>query len=87
MFQNKLGDTPLHAASWKGYSDIVEMLLNKSEYTSMLLFLCLKEYIGQQGHLCCFARNSAGMNGKKSPEIFYETLRWEHAASVRVDNK
>uniref|UniRef100_A0AAX7SDN5 Osteoclast-stimulating factor 1 n=1 Tax=Astatotilapia calliptera TaxID=8154 RepID=A0AAX7SDN5_ASTCA len=28
--KNKLGDTPLHAASWKGYSDIVEMLLNKN---------------------------------------------------------
>lgn len=34
MFQNKLGDTPLHAAAWKGYSDIVEMLLNKSKYLS-----------------------------------------------------
>lgn len=31
MLQNKLGDTPLHAAAWKGYSDIVEMLLNKGE--------------------------------------------------------
>lgn len=29
--QNKLGDTALHAAAWKGYADIVEMLLNKSE--------------------------------------------------------
>ena len=32
VLQNKLGDTPLHAAAWKGYSDIVEMLLTKSEY-------------------------------------------------------
>lgn len=31
-FQNKLGDTALHAAAWKGYSDIVELLLRKSEY-------------------------------------------------------
>ncbi|NXS18373.1 OSTF1 factor, partial [Mystacornis crossleyi] len=27
--QNKLGDTALHAAAWKGYADIVEMLLEK----------------------------------------------------------
>lgn len=27
--QNKLGDTPLHNASWKGHADIVEMLLEK----------------------------------------------------------
>lgn len=32
VFQNKLGDTALHAAAWKGYSDIVEMLLQKSEW-------------------------------------------------------
>lgn len=40
MFQNKLGDTVLHAAAWKGYSDIVEMLLTKSEYpaTSLIWF-------------------------------------------------
>lgn len=30
VFQNKLGDTALHAAAWKGYSEIVEMLLQKS---------------------------------------------------------
>ncbi|RXM97812.1 Osteoclast-stimulating factor 1 [Acipenser ruthenus] len=34
--QNKLGDTPLHAAAWKGYSDIVEMLLNKGPRTDIL---------------------------------------------------
>lgn len=38
-FQNKLGDTALHAAAWKGYSDIVEMLLNKSEYLQYPPFL------------------------------------------------
>lgn len=27
--QNKLGDTPLHSASWKGHPEIVEMLLDK----------------------------------------------------------
>lgn len=32
VFQNKLGDTALHAAAWKGHSDIVEMLLKKSEW-------------------------------------------------------
>lgn len=29
--QNKLGDTALHAAAWKGYADIVEMLLAKGK--------------------------------------------------------
>ncbi|KAK5601819.1 hypothetical protein CRENBAI_020176 [Crenichthys baileyi] len=32
---NKLGDTVLHAAAWKGYSDIVEMLLNKNARTDI----------------------------------------------------
>uniref|UniRef100_A0A672IZL8 Osteoclast-stimulating factor 1 n=1 Tax=Salarias fasciatus TaxID=181472 RepID=A0A672IZL8_SALFA len=32
---NKLGDTALHAAAWKGYSDIVEMLLNKNARTDI----------------------------------------------------
>lgn len=32
VLQNKLGDTALHAAAWKGHSDIVEMLLKKSEW-------------------------------------------------------
>jgi len=27
--QNKLGDTPLHSAAWRGYPKIVEMLLEK----------------------------------------------------------
>lgn len=31
IFQNKLGDTALHAAAWKGYADIVELLLLKGE--------------------------------------------------------
>uniref|UniRef100_A0A8C1MAZ2 Osteoclast-stimulating factor 1 n=1 Tax=Cyprinus carpio TaxID=7962 RepID=A0A8C1MAZ2_CYPCA len=34
--QNKLGDTALHAAAWKGYSDIVEMLLNKNARTDVV---------------------------------------------------
>lgn len=29
LSQNKLGDTALHAAAWKGYEDIVEILLGK----------------------------------------------------------
>ncbi|KAG9354401.1 hypothetical protein JZ751_001110 [Albula glossodonta] len=33
--KNKLGDTALHAAAWKGYSDIVEMLLNKNARTDI----------------------------------------------------
>lgn len=28
-FQNKLGDTPLHNAAWKGHHAIVELLLDK----------------------------------------------------------
>jgi len=27
--QNKLGDTPLHSAAWRGHPEIVEMLLEK----------------------------------------------------------
>nr|XP_032807400.1 LOW QUALITY PROTEIN: osteoclast-stimulating factor 1-like [Petromyzon marinus] len=33
--QNKLGDTTLHAAAWKGYPDIVEMLLTKGALTDV----------------------------------------------------
>lgn len=32
--QNKLGDTALHAAAWKGYADIVEVLLAKGNWIS-----------------------------------------------------
>lgn len=28
-FQNKLGDTPLHSAAWKGHADIVKILLER----------------------------------------------------------
>ena len=27
--QNKLGDTPLHNAAWKGHADVVQALLEK----------------------------------------------------------
>ena len=27
IFQNKLGDTPLHSAAWRGHSDAVRLLL------------------------------------------------------------
>ncbi|KAM8803608.1 osteoclast-stimulating factor 1 isoform 2-T2 [Rhynchonycteris naso] len=33
--QNKLGDTALHAAAWKGYADIVELLLAKGARTDL----------------------------------------------------
>uniref|UniRef100_A0AAR2L021 Osteoclast-stimulating factor 1 n=1 Tax=Pygocentrus nattereri TaxID=42514 RepID=A0AAR2L021_PYGNA len=36
VLQNKLGDTALHAAAWKGYADIVEMLLNRNARTDVL---------------------------------------------------
>ncbi|KAL7988737.1 hypothetical protein Chor_007656 [Crotalus horridus] len=32
---NKLGDTALHAAAWKGYEDIVEILLEKGARTDL----------------------------------------------------
>ena len=33
--QNKLGDTPLHNAAWKGHADIVELLLEKGGCVSV----------------------------------------------------
>uniref|UniRef100_A0A8C3W9B4 Osteoclast-stimulating factor 1 n=1 Tax=Catagonus wagneri TaxID=51154 RepID=A0A8C3W9B4_9CETA len=33
--QNKLGDTALHAAAWKGYADIVQLLLAKGARTDL----------------------------------------------------
>lgn len=33
--QNKLGDTPLHSASWKGHPDIVELLLEQGARTDV----------------------------------------------------
>ncbi|NXD18432.1 OSTF1 factor, partial [Nothocercus nigrocapillus] len=33
--QNKLGDTALHAAAWKGYAEIVEVLLAKGARTDL----------------------------------------------------
>lgn len=35
LFQNKLGDTPLHNASWKGHADIVGLLLNQGAVTTI----------------------------------------------------
>jgi len=31
ILQNKLGDTPLHNAAWKGHADIVEALLERGQ--------------------------------------------------------
>lgn len=28
-FKNKLGDTPLHSAAWRGHAQIVQLLLEK----------------------------------------------------------
>lgn len=38
LLQNKLGDTPLHSASWKSHPDIVELLLERGKvfYFSVL---------------------------------------------------
>ena len=35
-FQNKLGDTPLHAAAWRGHSDAVQILLEKGLNSTFL---------------------------------------------------
>ena len=35
LSKNKLGDTPLHNAAWKGHSDIVAMLLDKGANTTI----------------------------------------------------
>ena len=37
ILQNKLGDTPLHNAAWKGHADIVEALLERGQ-SSVALF-------------------------------------------------
>jgi len=40
--QNKLGDTPLHACSWKGHDDCVGLLLDRSMFiTFVYLEVCL----------------------------------------------
>lgn len=31
LLQNKLGDTPLHSAAWKGHAEAVRMLLDKGQ--------------------------------------------------------
>ncbi|KAL6052994.1 hypothetical protein STEG23_023165 [Scotinomys teguina] len=35
LTKNKLGDTALHAAAWKGYADIVQLLLEKGARTDL----------------------------------------------------
>uniref|UniRef100_A0A8D2GMS9 Osteoclast-stimulating factor 1 n=1 Tax=Urocitellus parryii TaxID=9999 RepID=A0A8D2GMS9_UROPR len=35
LCDNKLGDTALHAAAWKGYADIVQLLLAKGARTDL----------------------------------------------------
>jgi len=30
--QNKLGDTPLHSAAWRGHAEIVKMLLERGMF-------------------------------------------------------
>ena len=39
--QNKLGDTPLHNAAWKGHADIVEMLLEKGKGIGKWVWVCM----------------------------------------------
>ena len=31
IFQNKLGDTPLHSAAWRGHADAVQLLLDNGK--------------------------------------------------------
>ena len=41
--QNKLGDTALHAAAWKGYADIVQLLLAKGKACLVYLVIAYPE--------------------------------------------
>ena len=34
--QNKLGDTPLHNAAWKGHAEVVALLLEKGMFIQSL---------------------------------------------------
>ena len=36
LFQNKLGDTALHAGAWKGHAEAVKMLLHKGKYCTKI---------------------------------------------------
>lgn len=38
--KNKLGDTPLHSASWKGHPEIVQMLLAKGKLIIINIAWC-----------------------------------------------
>ena len=45
--QNKLGDTPLHNAAWKGHADVVALLLEKglpASYDALLWTQCCDQY-------------------------------------------
>lgn len=47
--QNKLGDTPLHSAAWKGHADIVQLLLDQGitnilDHHLSLAFLCISVF-------------------------------------------
>jgi ankyrin repeat protein len=39
IFQNKLGDTPLHSAAWKGHAEAVELLLERGIYMYIYNYL------------------------------------------------
>jgi len=51
--QNKLGDTPLHNAAWKGHAVVVSLLLEKGINDSIRDQLEYSE-IGTCKHVLCF---------------------------------
>lgn len=73
--QNKLGDTPLHNAAWKGHAEVVALLLEKGMVvyrTRLLVVLCTAALHLNQGPL----PTSETMR-TRSPMIFLQRiLKW-----------
>lgn len=42
LLQNKLGDTPLHSAAWRGHPEAVKLLLDKGDICLNMLMLGTK---------------------------------------------
>lgn len=59
--QNKLGDTPLHNAAWKGHAEVVELLLEKG----MPLLSTLHRVVTRPTHSRC--RNKYSKQGESNP--------------------
>lgn len=53
LFQNKLGDTPLHSAAWKNHAPAVQLLLEKGR---KLIFTFAKCTYNVEGHFFSYAK-------------------------------